>query len=90
MLEEVTYTTRSAPQMINQVRSHQIPAQTRTPANCGVCVNHVPVLTGGVGRRQLQNYYERYFIPGQPPDVEIVLISRTVSQERIVDEFVYR
>jgi hypothetical protein len=26
-------------------------------------VNHVPVLTGGVGRRQLQNYYDRYFIP---------------------------
>ena len=31
-------------------------------------VNHVPVLTGGVGRRQLENYYSRYFIPGQPPD----------------------
>ena len=53
-------------------------------------VNHVAVLTGGVGRRQLENYYSRYFIPGQPPDVEIVPISRTVGQERIVDEFVYR
>src|SRR5215471_5124787 len=53
-------------------------------------VNHVPVLTGGVGRRQLLNYYRRYFIPGQPPDVEIVPISRTVGQDRIVDEFVYR
>jgi carboxymethylenebutenolidase len=53
-------------------------------------VNHVAVLTGGVGRRQLQNYYSRYFIPGQPPDLEIVPISRTVGQDRIVDEFVYR
>jgi carboxymethylenebutenolidase len=53
-------------------------------------VNHVPVLTGGVGQRQLENYYSRYFIPGQPPDVEIVPISRTIGQERIVDEFVYR
>jgi carboxymethylenebutenolidase len=53
-------------------------------------VNHVPVLTGGVGRRQLENYYSRYFIPGQPPDLEIVPISRTVGQDRIVDEFVYR
>ena len=53
-------------------------------------VNHVPVLTGGVGRRQLEHYYSRYFIPGQPPDVEIVPISRTVGQDRIVDEFVYR
>jgi hypothetical protein len=34
-------------------------------------VNHVPVLTGGVGRRQLERYYSQYFIPGQPPDVEI-------------------
>jgi carboxymethylenebutenolidase len=53
-------------------------------------VNHVAVLTGGVGRRQLENYYSRYFIPGQPPELEIVPISRTVGQERIVDEFVYR
>jgi carboxymethylenebutenolidase len=53
-------------------------------------VNHVAVLTGGVGPRQLENYYSRYFIPGQPPDLEIVPISRTVGQDRIVDEFVYR
>lgn len=53
-------------------------------------VNHVAVMTGGFGRRQLENYYSRYFIPGQPPDLEVVLISRTVGQERIVDEFVYR
>ena len=53
-------------------------------------VNHVPVLTGGVGRRQLEHYYRRYFIPGQPPDVELAPISRTVGQGRIVDEFVYR
>ena len=48
------------------------------------------VLTGGVGRRQLEHYYSHYFIPGHPPDVEIVPISRTVGQDRIVDEFVYR
>jgi carboxymethylenebutenolidase len=53
-------------------------------------VNHVPVLTGGVSRRQMLDDYARYFIPGQPPDVEIVPISRTVGQERIGDEFVYR
>ena len=41
-------------------------------ASCGTMVddpyvNHVAVLTGGVGRRQLENYYTKYFIPGQPP-----------------------
>jgi carboxymethylenebutenolidase len=53
-------------------------------------VNHVPVLTGGVGRRQLEHFYGKYFIPGMPPDVELVPISRTVGQQRIVDEFVFR
>jgi carboxymethylenebutenolidase len=51
-------------------------------------VNHVPVLTGGVGRRQLGAFYGRYFIPQMPPDVRMVPLSRTVGQDRIVDEFV--
>jgi carboxymethylenebutenolidase len=53
-------------------------------------VNHVPVLSGGVGRRQLEHFYGRYFIPSMPPDVELVPISRTVGQDRLVDEFVFR
>ncbi len=53
-------------------------------------VNHVPVLTGGVGRRQLEHFYDKYFIPCMPRDVEMVPISRTVGQNRIVDEFVFR
>src|SRR6516164_4721549 len=40
MIEVVMYTTRSAAQMINQVRSHQGPAQTRTHAHCGIRVRH--------------------------------------------------
>jgi len=53
-------------------------------------VNHVPVLTGGVGRDQLEHFYAAYFIPKMPPDVEMVPISRTIGQDRIVDEFVFR
>jgi carboxymethylenebutenolidase len=53
-------------------------------------VNHVPVLTGGVGRRQLEHFYGKYFIPGMPADVELEPISRTVGRKRIVDEFVFR
>jgi carboxymethylenebutenolidase len=52
-------------------------------------VNHVPVLTGGVGRRQLEHFYGKYFIPSMPPDVELVPISRTVGLDRIVDEFIF-
>src|SRR5215475_1010592 len=31
-------------------------------------VNHVPVLTGGVGRDQLREFYSKRFIPQMPPD----------------------
>jgi carboxymethylenebutenolidase len=53
-------------------------------------VNHVPVLTGGVGREQLREFYSRHFIPRMPPDTEIVPISRTIGSERLVDEMIFR
>jgi carboxymethylenebutenolidase len=53
-------------------------------------VNHVPVMTGGVGRRQLGHFYDRYFIPQMPGDTELVPISRTIGRDRIVEEFILR
>src|SRR5215467_15087492 len=53
-------------------------------------VNHVPVMTGGVGRRQLTHFYDRYFIPQMPPGTEMIPVSRTIGQHRIVDEFVIK
>jgi carboxymethylenebutenolidase len=53
-------------------------------------VNHVPVLTGGRGRRQLEHFYARYFIPQMPPDVELAPLARTVGDHTIVDEFIFR
>ncbi len=53
-------------------------------------VNHVPVLTGGVGHNQLREFYSRHFIPKMPPDTEIVPISRTIGSERLVDEMIFR
>jgi hypothetical protein len=35
-------------------------------------VNHVPVMTGGVGRKQLAHFYGKYFIPHMPPDTQII------------------
>jgi carboxymethylenebutenolidase len=51
-------------------------------------VNHVPVMTGGVGRKQLTHFYDHYFIPQMPPDTQISPVSRTIGQDRLVDEFV--
>ena len=53
-------------------------------------VNHVPVMTGGVGRAQLEHFYRTDFIPQMPPDRERIPISRTIGTHRIVDEFVSR
>jgi carboxymethylenebutenolidase len=30
-------------------------------------VNHIPVLTGGVGRNQLRTFYSKHFIPPRCP-----------------------
>src|SRR5215472_10076633 len=56
----------------------------------GAYVNHVPVMTGGVGHDQLREFYSRHFIPRMPPDTEIVPVSRTIGAERLVDEMIFR
>jgi carboxymethylenebutenolidase len=53
-------------------------------------VNHVPVLTGGVGLEEVRKFYSERFIPQQPPDTEIVPLSRTVGNDRVVDEIISR
>lgn len=53
-------------------------------------VNHVPVMTGGVGHEALRRFYSQYFIPQMPPDTEIVLVSRTIGADRLVDEMIFR
>jgi carboxymethylenebutenolidase len=51
-------------------------------------VNHVPVMTGGVGQRELARFYANHFIPKCPADTVMVPISRTIGADRIVDEMV--
>src|SRR5437764_15402407 len=53
-------------------------------------VNHVPVMTGGVGREALREFYSRRFIPKMPPDTQIVPVSRTIGTDRLVDEMIFR
>ena len=53
-------------------------------------VNHVPVLTGGVGLEEVRTFYSERFIPQQPPDTEIIPLSRTVGNDRVVDELIHR
>jgi carboxymethylenebutenolidase len=52
-------------------------------------VNHVPVLTGGIGHDQLREFYSQRFIPQMPPDTSMTPVSRTIGSERVVDEMVF-
>jgi carboxymethylenebutenolidase len=53
-------------------------------------VNHIPVLTGGVGRQELREFYSKRFIPQMPPDTEMVPISRTIGNDQLVDEMIFK
>jgi carboxymethylenebutenolidase len=52
-------------------------------------VNHIPVLTGGVGQEELREFYSKRFIPQMPPDTHITPISRTIGHDQLVDEMVF-
>jgi carboxymethylenebutenolidase len=52
-------------------------------------VNHVPVMTGGVGHEELREFYSKDFIPQMPPDTAMTPISRTIGVNQIVDEMVF-
>ncbi|GAP99920.1 ester cyclase [Leptolyngbya sp. NIES-2104] len=51
-------------------------------------VNHIPVMTGGVGKPAVGEFYSKSFIPQIPPDFELVPISRTIGMDQLVDEMV--
>lgn len=53
-------------------------------------VNIVPTMLGALNAEDLRVFYSKYFLNQIPPDMEISQISRTVGQERVVDEIVLR
>jgi len=51
-------------------------------------LNHVPVLTGGIGWEEVRRFYEQIFIGHWPADTTMERISRTVGTGQVVDELV--
>ncbi|OAX82049.1 hypothetical protein ACJ72_03606 [Emergomyces africanus] len=51
-------------------------------------LNAIPAMTGGIGRDGATNFYRHHFIFNNPSDTNIELISRSVSVDRIIDEFI--
>jgi carboxymethylenebutenolidase len=53
-------------------------------------VNQVPVMIGGNGREELHEFYAKHFLPQIPPDTDMVPVSRTIGQGRLVEEMIFR
>ena len=43
-------------------------------------------MTGGIGYKDLRRFYADFFIPSNPPDLALKVLSRTVGVDRVVDE----
>jgi carboxymethylenebutenolidase len=53
-------------------------------------VNEVPLMVGGRGRDEVRDFYANHFLSQIPPDIEMISVSRTIGQGRVVDELVAR
>jgi len=53
-------------------------------------VNIVPLMIGARGRIELHDFYANHFLSQIPPDMEMITVSRTIGQDRVVDELVAR
>lgn len=53
-------------------------------------VNLIPLMVGARGRDQVRDFYANHFVSQLPPDIEIVPVSRTSGQGRVVDEMIIR
>ena len=51
-------------------------------------INNVPTMTGGTGLEEVRRFYKHHMVTVNPPDMQIVPISRTVGANTIVDEMV--
>ena len=53
-------------------------------------VNVVPLMIGARGRDEVRDFYANHFLSQIPPDMEMVPVSRTIGQGRVVDELIMR
>ena len=51
-------------------------------------LTHVPTLTGGTGRGEVERFYRDHFVGHWPADVQVKPVSRTVGRNRVVDELI--
>ena|SRR3990167_4921751 len=53
-------------------------------------INNIPTMLGGIGYKEVYHFYKHHFIPFIPKQTEITTISRTIDDDRLVDEQIFR
>jgi carboxymethylenebutenolidase len=53
-------------------------------------LTHVPVITGARGKDALHDFYRDHFVGKWPSDLSVERISRTTSENMVIDEFIVR
>ena len=53
-------------------------------------VYNVPTMDGGDGWQGVHDFYKNRFVGSMPSDIGVVPVSRTIDDERVVDEVVLR
>jgi len=61
-----------------------------TMVNEDAYVNNVPTMMGGIGNKNVREFYSKHFIYQLPEDTETELLSRTVDNNQIVDELIFK
>ena len=51
-------------------------------------VHNVPTLWGGQGADGVRHFYTNHFVGKMPADTRVVPVSRTVGEDRVVDELI--
>lgn len=70
--------------------THKSPEQALATMTDNPRVIITPILVGGAGTEELHTFYARHFLNQVPADMEILRLSRTIGQDRVVDEIVLR
>ena len=66
------------------------PDETIVTMSPNSLINQIPVMIGGDGREQVYEFYTKYFLPQIPADAEMIPVSRTIGQGRLVNEMIFR
>ena len=53
-------------------------------------LTHVPVVTGARGKDTLRDFYRDHFVGKWPSDLSVERISRTATDNMVIDEFIVR